>query len=301
MQDAYYDDSNSQAGVRSVLLTTLRWGSAALSIALIAVIVLWAYRLGVRDVREIPVVRALDTPARTQPDAPGGAQAAHQGLEVNEVLAGTPNTQAAAPVAPEPEPVLTPEDVSPSEAEGEGAQTAQPTPDGASNPNDPLAAAIDAAIAQVGAEDDGAPSAAPTPLARSARPEQRPQGASTLDAPAQTDATNAAEAREVAAIGTPAPATTTGAGRRYQVFPGAQLVQLGAFESEQDAIAEWNRLVDGNEDLLTDRRRYVEAVNSGNRGFYRLRAVGFSTGEEAGALCTALKARGVDCIPVVQR
>ncbi|MEM9270557.1 MAG: SPOR domain-containing protein, partial [Pseudomonadota bacterium] len=218
-----------------------------------------------------------------------------QGLEVNEVLAGEAAQDEAPGVAAAPEPVLTDEDSSANELAA-AEETPEPAP---ADPSDPLAAAIDAAIAQVGAEDAAAAGVAEiqdpeTQLESSIRPQSRPQPTAP-----QTDATNTAEASEVAAA--PAPATSTGAGRRYQVFPGAQLVQLGAFETETDAVEEWNRLVDENADLLSQRRRYVEPVNSGNRGFYRLRAVGFLTVDEADALCTALKARGIDCIPVVQR
>ena len=63
---------------------------------------LWAYRLGTRDAAEVPIIRAMEGPTRIQPEDPGGLRAAHQGLEVNSVLAGRPadaaETRAAAPL-----------------------------------------------------------------------------------------------------------------------------------------------------------------------------------------------------------
>lgn len=58
---------------------------AVMSVALVVGIGVWGYRLLVRDVTGVPVVRALDGPMRIQPENPGGAQTAHQGLAVNRV------------------------------------------------------------------------------------------------------------------------------------------------------------------------------------------------------------------------
>ncbi|KPU83539.1 hypothetical protein JI58_08480 [Marinosulfonomonas sp. PRT-SC04] len=60
---------------------------AAMSVALVVGIGVWGYKLLVRDVTGVPVVRALDGPMRIQPEKPGGEQAAHQGLSVNRVQA----------------------------------------------------------------------------------------------------------------------------------------------------------------------------------------------------------------------
>ncbi len=60
---------------------------ALMSVSLIAGTAVWGYKLMVRDVFGVPVVRALDGPMRVQPDDPGGEQTAHQGLSVNRVQA----------------------------------------------------------------------------------------------------------------------------------------------------------------------------------------------------------------------
>ena len=60
---------------------------AALSVALIVGVAVWGYRLVMRDVNGIPVVRAMEGPMRTQPETPGGSMAENLGLAVNEVAA----------------------------------------------------------------------------------------------------------------------------------------------------------------------------------------------------------------------
>ena len=60
---------------------------AVMSVALVVGIGVWGYRLLVRDVTGVPVVRALEGPMRVQPADPGGQQTAHQGLSVNRVQA----------------------------------------------------------------------------------------------------------------------------------------------------------------------------------------------------------------------
>lgn len=61
--------------------------AALTSVTLILGAGIWGYRLAVRDVSGVPVVRALEGPLRVAPDNPGGSIAAHQGLSVNDVAA----------------------------------------------------------------------------------------------------------------------------------------------------------------------------------------------------------------------
>ncbi|HHI69494.1 MAG TPA: SPOR domain-containing protein [Rhodobacteraceae bacterium] len=77
-----------QETVQSGKLTKLVNATGALvSLALIAGVAVWGYRLLVRDVTGVPVVQALEGPMRVQPDDPGGQLAANQGLAVNRVQA----------------------------------------------------------------------------------------------------------------------------------------------------------------------------------------------------------------------
>ena len=98
MADIEYTDA--VAGDDSVPATgglgrLINLAGALASILLIAGICVWGYKLWVRDVTGVPVVRALEGPMRVAPQDPGGEAADHQGLAVNAVAAqGT-----AAPVA----------------------------------------------------------------------------------------------------------------------------------------------------------------------------------------------------------
>ena len=80
--------SDAQTVARGSKITKLvNTAGAVMSVALVVGIGVWGYRLLVRDVSGVPVVRALDGPMRIQPDDPGGQQTANQGLSVNRVQA----------------------------------------------------------------------------------------------------------------------------------------------------------------------------------------------------------------------
>lgn len=57
------------------------------SLGLLVGVGVWGYKLMVRDVSGVPVVRAIEGPMRVQPENPGGQQADHQGLSVNTIAA----------------------------------------------------------------------------------------------------------------------------------------------------------------------------------------------------------------------
>ncbi|MFC6583994.1 hypothetical protein [Sulfitobacter aestuariivivens] len=60
---------------------------ALVSLALVVGIGIWGYKLLVRDVSGIPVVRAAEGDMRVRPEDPGGQLAQNQGLSVNAVAA----------------------------------------------------------------------------------------------------------------------------------------------------------------------------------------------------------------------
>ncbi len=60
---------------------------ALTALALVAGLGVWTWDLAVRDLSGVPVVRALEGPARVAPDEPGGEVAEHQGLAVNAIQA----------------------------------------------------------------------------------------------------------------------------------------------------------------------------------------------------------------------
>lgn len=316
MRDLYSDDYESVAVGQSDRLIPdgLRKLSGALVfLALVAALGLWSFRLGTRDAREVPIIKAMEGPARIEPENPGGLQAAHQGLEVNTVLAGhpAPMPRDVPPARPEPA-VLKAEDAPQGElvvnapailAErvlGESGDLPMPQQEDiagiAPSDADPLAAAVEAPGELVAALEPA--EAGPRPRNRPANL-PRPAKAAPPPKPAETKAAARTEAPKPAAK--PAAtqvASAAPAGETSGVRPGTRLVQLGAFDSEEITRRAWSQLVAKNPDLLSSKSLFVERTTANARVFYRLRVAGFSNAEETRQMCEALRSRGVACIPV---
>jgi len=82
---------------------------------------------------------------------------------------------------------------------------------------------------------------------------------------------------------------------------GAPMVQLGAYESAENAKSEWKRISANHEIIFENKQRLIERVVSSGVTFYRLRAVGFSDRDDTRRFCTILKENNVNCITVVSR
>ena len=280
-----------------------QWGGALISVALIIGMAFWAYRIVVRDVTGIPIVRASDNPLRIQPENPGGREADHQGFAVNDVVSdGTASPSAQTLIlAPEPQ-ELSLDDAPFGELPlGEAAVTEVPTIGEATNEAEQRDAvlgladqmiadqqqsdaptaneAILAAVLEASntADATGAPSSSPFPRLR---PVVATAAAATPTAPATTPV------RDVAASDVP---------------DGSRLVQLGAFQSEAIAQSEWERMSNLFPGYLDDKARVIQQAESGGKIFYRLRAMGFEDIDDARRFCAAFKSKNVDCVPVLVR
>lgn len=280
---------------------------AVTSVALVLGMAVWGYKLAVRDVSGVPVIQALDGPMRIAPEDPGGEIADNQGLAVNNVaevgIAGpTPERLVLAPrpvelaeddaagLAGLPVP-----DVAPVAAPGEPvagdpdlALAAAPLVESAS----PTEIAVDAALAEALGEDypaaeelvedEPAPEGA---ILTSIRPKARPvRGAAVTEAPAE--ATSLPAPNEVD------PAT---------IAAGTRLVQFGAFDSVDEARAEWAKMQGRFGDLMAGKSLVVQPAERGGQTFYRLRALGFEDEDDARRFCTAFVAENATCIPVAHR
>lgn len=295
------------------------FAGAAVSLALVVGIGVWGYKLLVRDVSGVPVVRAAEGPIRVQPEDPGGAQAQHQGLSVNDVAAEGAAARPADRLVLAPEPLtLSLEDepqpqatvveqetptatevaeISPSaeaddavEPSGEEAtlaaleSLATQLSEGV-EPLAPLETALPTPEAEPEPAQEAAPALSAEGLGRSLRPKARPDRIASVE-----DAVAATVAAQVAAEIDP---TTIPAGTR--------MAQLGAFESAAVAEQEWDKLSERFGEYLDDKQRVVQKAQSGGRTFYRLRAMGFEDLGDARRFCSALVAEKADCIPVVTR
>lgn len=315
---------------------------ALVSVGLIVILAVWGFKLVVRDVSGVPVIRAVEGEARTAPENPGGELSDRTGLAVNTVAAGQePGRVDQVAIAPQATP-LEAQDVAMGALGATAQAPAHPVelplsddtprvvarPDGESTeePDMVADAAIsdapaaseapvnevvtdlagnetrDVAISNALAEAGAAPAVAPASVAGSPRPAPRPRrlapaavvASDAALAPAAAEAATAVtEARpEDAPAPTPAPA---------QVSSGASLVQIGAFDSDKLARGEWNRVSNKFGALFAGKGMVVQEHKANGRSFWRLRAAGFASKDEARRFCAALIAEGVDCIPATAR
>ncbi len=308
--------------------------AAAISVALIGGVGVWGYKLLMRDVTGVPVVRALEGAMRISPENPGGEIATHVGLSVNSV----PGDGGAA--EPEDRLVLAPSSVNlqaedmeviPTESMAEAGEAqavpatletndAAPVLAAATNmpvdPSIPLTAADVLALAdQIAAgaapmTNLSAGETAPIEVAVNGvtvNPDIIPDavpGVRRSIRPAGRPATRAVPvaATAVTTATTSAAATPiTGEVTTAAIPVGTKLVQLGAFDSADIAATEWVRLTARFPDFFDGKDQVIQQATSGGRKFFRLRAMGFQDLSDARRFCAALSAEGSDCIPVVVR
>jgi hypothetical protein len=319
MADVEFDDFGDgfAAGHAGRFGRAINLAGAACSVALIVGLGVWGYKLAVRDVTGIPVIRALEGPLRIAPTNPGGEVADNQGLSVNAVAAAGTTMPLPETLVLAPRPVeLTEEDAAGlSTAEVAAVDTAAPltaapaeTTDIALDPTalpemsateivpqteaDAVALALAEALAS-GAEPL-TPLAEPEAdtgngLAKSLRPKARPGALPAAAAAVDTVETVAATSAAPAEID---PST---------LAAGTRLVQLGAFDDAETARAEWMKLQSRFGDLIATKSMVVQSAQSGGRTFHRLRAHGFTGEDDARRFCAALLAENAACIPVAQR
>lgn len=326
MAELHLNAQGGQPVAGTPIGTVANWIGAAISVALLIGVAVWGYKLLVRDVSGVPVVRAAEGPMRVQPDDPGGRPAAHQGLAVNNVAAVGTAEDPADRLVLAPRPVdLTDEDAPAAQlaaapvqdnlpavepAPQSNAEAGEPVTDA---PIQPAATSVDDIVAQLtagaqplDAQQDETAAAdetvaeiaeeaetdrPTTGLARSLRPQLRPasigQRVASVDPAAVAAAVAAAAgARDVDPADIPA---------------GTRLAQLGAYDSEDIARREWDRLEIRFGDYMEGKDRVIERAQSGGRTFYRLRAMGFEDLADARRFCAAFVSEKADCIPVVTR
>lgn len=279
-----------------------RWinlAGAATSVALMLGLVVWGYKLAVRDISGVPVVRAAEGPSRIAPADPGGDFAQHVGFSVNDVA----GTGTAAPVPDQV--VLAPEAM---------GLTDEDLPMGVMGLIANARPAVDQALVEAASD-------APIEVAYTIPATE--EEALTADAPDEAAPELVAEtvsgvtvspfplphprrdlAAEAAAMAVAA--AMGGGGGAIDVDPatlaaGTRLVQLGAFDSPEDAKAEWTRVAARFDALMDGKKRIIQEAASGGRTFYRLRVEGFADVSDARRFCAALQAERTNCIPAQVR
>ena len=281
------------------------WTGAALSLFLLAGAIGWSYQLIVRDVNQIPIVRAQLGPLRVAPDNPGGLTAANQGLSVTQLAVNEkPLLSNEIYLAPAAE-ILNEENLELKvieeyesnkvdgafeikEVNAENSMNLEALPDQKevdSRSND-LGVLSKAAFSQKKIEIENAVSLAlsitndPDKSLSWLRPKIRPVGFYR----------NGNITEDQIVSNEPMP----------KLPIGSAVVQLGAFDSKSLAESEWQRFEKILGSILIPKKMVVQKAESGGKIFYRLRASGFSDISDARQFCTAISDK-VACIPVVTR
>ncbi len=283
MQESLYDIDPAgpePKGLGILAAKVLRWAGSLLSLGLVLGIVFWTYSLGKRDATEVPVIRALEGAARIAPEDPGGAEADHQGLEVNEVLASDDPSEVNTDTSLAP----APQNVSEEDGVNENASTADPVVVDAAtrleeiDTIEPLVAEDGMTIPVFRPKDFSAGDPLSDAIENLLEELPLEEGDTSLDTPA---------------IERPTPQF----GNAF-LNPGDVLVQLGAFNSVVEAGDAWMEFRILHADLLNGLNRYIQPIETGGRLLYQLQASGLSDLDETNALCAKFDERGIDCISV---
>lgn len=278
---------------------------ALLSVMLVGGVGVWSYRLMVRDVAGVPVIRALEGPMRISPAEPGGRQAAYQGLSVNTVAAEGGAASAAQVIALAPPPLaLSEEDrTAAALAARAGSPITAPGPAALvpiSTPATAQAATAGAPMTLIAATVPGI-SRSPVPRPRPGTSARAASPASGTPAQIAANGDAQAEALLQELVTRLSPAQSVLEIDPDTLAAGTRLVQFGAYADAASARAAWDELAARFPDYLQGRGRIVEVATAGGSNFYRLRAHGFADEPEARRFCTVFLAERIGCLPVLAR
>ena len=281
------------------------WAGAALSLSLLAGAIGWSYQLIVRDINQIPIVRAQLGPLRVAPDDPGGLTAANQGLSVTQLAVNEkPLLSNEIRLAPAAE-ILNAEHLSLQVSQDVKSNIDEGTFEikevnaensinlkevsneiGVDTSSKDEVVLSKAAFSQKKIEIENAVALAleisdgSAASLTSLRPKMRPVNFRRI---------NKTTGEQV---------TTN---EPISNLPmGSAVVQLGAFESKKLAKSEWQRFEKLLGSMLISKKMVIQKAESGGKMFYRLRASGFDNISDARQFCTAISDK-IACIPVVTR
>ena len=281
------------------------WTGAALSFFLLVSAIGWSYQLIVRDINQIPIVRAQLGPLRVAPDDPGGLTAANQGLSVTQLAVNEkPLLSNEIHLAPAAE-ILNAEHLA-----------LQVTEDVKSNTYDgtfeikEVNAENSINLKEVSNEievDTG--SKKEVVLSKVAFSQKKIEienavslALSITDDPVDSLTLLRPKIRPmISRLNNKTTGDQVVNNEPISNLPiGSAVVQLGAFENKNLAKSEWQRFEKLLGSILFSKKMIVQKAESGGKIFYRLRASGFDDISDARQFCSAISDR-VACIPVVTR
>ena len=267
---------------------------AVISLAVFVGIVTWGAKTVLRDSSGVPVVRALEGPARVAPEDPGGLLVAHQGLTVNEVAGSQITGAVVDPLQLAPRPINLQAEDQPIQplVDREIATAAAPA---AVVLPEPEMDAAEALIIDETAESLAAMLAAGTDMAPVKEPASAVIPASAGGGPIQS---LRPRLRPFAVFTRQTPRVAPRNIPAAQIVRGAPMAQLGAFGSAAIAEQAWADLSERHGDYLVGKPHVILQAAVGGGTIYRLRVHGFENQEEARRLCTALNRQNAECYSV---
>ncbi|MGB2194910.1 MAG: SPOR domain-containing protein [Planktomarina sp.] len=267
---------------------------AVISLAVFVGIVTWGAKTVLRDSSGVPVVRALEGPARVAPEDPGGLLVAHQGLTVNEVAGSQITGAVDDPLQLAPRPINLQAEDQPIQplVDREIATAAAPA---AVVLPEPEMDAAEALIIDETAESLAAMLAAGTDMAPVKEPASAVIPASAGGGPIQS---LRPRVRPFAVFTRQTPRVAPRNIPAAQIVRGAPMAQLGAFGSAAIAEQAWADLSERHGDYLVGKPHVILQAAVGGGTIYRLRVHGFENQEEARRLCTALNRQNAECYSV---
>ncbi len=281
------------------------WVGAALSLSLLTGAIGWSYKLIVRDISQIPIVRAQLGPLRVAPDDPGGLTAANQGLSVTQLAVNErpllsdeiflapaaevlSEENVALQISEENSSITNKENFDTLEVSTENSLDLKILPEqnatGLASNNEAVLSTAAFSPKKLEIENAVSLALALTNEVNSSFNSLRPKIRPVVLNQTQTD--NIAQSVPNELVVT--------------LPVGSAVVQLGAFESKSLAKIEWQRLEALLGSVLTSKNMVIQKAESGGKVFYRLRAFGFDDLSDARQFCSAVNDK-VACIPVVTR
>ena len=281
------------------------WVGAALSLSLLTGAIGWSYQLIVRDINQIPIVRAQLGPLRVAPDDPGGLTAANQGLSVTQLAVNErpllsdeiflapaaevlSEENVALQISEENSSITNKENFDTLEVSTENSLDLKILPEqnatGLASNNEAVLSTAAFSPKKLEIENAVSLALALTNEVNSSFNSLRPKIRPVVLNQIQTDNIAQSVANELVVT----------------LPVGSAVVQLGAFESKSLAQIEWQRLEALLGSVLTSKNMVIQKAESGGKVLYRLRAFGFDDLSDARQFCSAVNDK-VACIPVVTR
>lgn len=283
----------------------MSWLVLGVTVTGFAALAYYAYQSGTRSANDgnIMVVNAQPGEVKDAPANPGGEEFANKDKTIYDAISPNQNSEKVEKLLPDAEqPAAAPEpSVGTTGTPGPAANTTtyinRATADKEGDEDDDSAPPQKVTAAP-------APAPTPAPVPASAPAAVKPLPVAAAPAPAKPAASPPAPVTPLPATAAkeeapppaaPAPAVKPKAAAPQPAAPaGSYKIQLGAFQSQEEAKANWSKISKAHPGILKGAPVILRADLS-NGTFYRLRASGYASPDAAKAACAKLSAAGAAC------